>query len=97
VPPVEMALDLFNILSESDTNLRQPVGLEDQLLQARSIDNEVGQSMLQLLQVCHRALFTSHPQLLASISSFLSVGTRVLCMMKSWVCASNRLIKLSHL
>ncbi|DBB14759.1 TPA: hypothetical protein ACH3X3_004373 [Trebouxia sp. C0006] len=50
VPPVEMALDLFNILSESDTNLRQPVGLEDQLLQARSIDSEVGQSMLQLLQ-----------------------------------------------
>ncbi|KAA6425466.1 MAG: hypothetical protein FRX49_04364, partial [Trebouxia sp. A1-2] len=50
VPPVEMALDLFNILSESDTDLRQPVGLEDQLLQARSIDSEVGQSMLQLLQ-----------------------------------------------
>ena len=82
MPPVEMALDLFNILSESDTNLRQPVGLEDQLLQARSIDNEVGQSMLQLLQVCHRARLISHPQLLACMSSLLSVGTHVLRMMK---------------
>jgi len=80
VPPVEMALDLFNILSESDTNLRQPVGLEDQLLQARSIDNEVGQSMLQLLQVSHCTLSNSPPQLLALTSSLLSVGTHVLCM-----------------
>ena len=82
MPPVEMALDLFNILSESDTNLRQPVGLEDQLLQARSIDNEVGQSMLQLLQVCHCALVISNPQFLAYISSHVSVSTHVLYMMK---------------
>ncbi len=70
MPPVEMALDLFNILSESDTNLRQPVGLEDQLLQARSIDSEVGQSMLQLLQVCHRTLSSqTHNFLPPSVAS----------------------------
>lgn len=72
-----MALDLFNILSESDTDLRQPVGLEDQLLQARSIDSEVGQSMLQLLQVCHCALLISNPQLLACISRLLTDVTHV--------------------
>lgn len=48
--PVEVALELYNILSESDTNLRQPVGLENQLLK-NSLGSEVGQSILQLLQV----------------------------------------------
>ena len=50
LPPVQIALDLYNILSESDTNLRQPVGLENQLLE-NSLGSEVGRSMLQLLQV----------------------------------------------
>ena len=50
-PPVQDALDLYHILSESDTDLRQPVGLEKQLLQDNSLDADVGQSMLQLLQV----------------------------------------------
>lgn len=50
VPPVEIALDLYNILSESDTNLRQPVGLDYQLMK-NSLGSEVGQSILQLLQV----------------------------------------------
>lgn len=45
------ALDLYQILSESDTNLRQPVALEKQLLNEVDVDSEVGQSMLQLLQV----------------------------------------------
>ena len=56
-PPLQVALDLYNILSESDTNLRQPVGLENHLLKA-SMGSEVGQSMLQLLQV----RVCSHPQ-----------------------------------
>ncbi|KAL3144948.1 hypothetical protein ABBQ32_003454 [Trebouxia sp. C0010 RCD-2024] len=47
--PVEVALELYNILSESDTNLRQPVGLENQLMK-NSLGSEVGQSILQLLQ-----------------------------------------------
>ncbi len=50
-PPVQAALDLYHILSESDTDLRQPVGLKKQLLQEYSLDADVGQSMLQLLQV----------------------------------------------
>ncbi|KAL3147885.1 putative 3',5'-cyclic phosphodiesterase pde-3, variant 2 [Trebouxia sp. C0010 RCD-2024] len=50
VPPVQAALDLYHILSESDTNLRQPVGLEKQLLREYSLDADVGQSILQMLQ-----------------------------------------------
>lgn len=49
----QSALDLYRILSESDTNLRQPVALEKQLLNEVDVDSEVGQSMLQLLQVGH--------------------------------------------
>ena len=49
------ALELYNILSESNIDLRQPVGLEEQLLKDDVLDSEVGQSMLQLLQVLTRA------------------------------------------
>ena len=45
-------MDLYHILSESDTHLRNPVALETQLLADEGMDNEVGKSMLQLLQVC---------------------------------------------
>ena len=51
MPQVATALDLFNILSESGINLRQPVALEKQLLRVQRMDSEVGRSMLQLLQV----------------------------------------------
>lgn len=44
-------MELYTILSESNTDLRQPVGLEEQLLKDDALDSEVGQSMLQLLQV----------------------------------------------
>ena len=54
-PQVQMALDLFNILNESDINLRQPVALEKQLLKDQRMDSDVGKSMLQLLQVCSSA------------------------------------------
>ena len=50
VPPLEQALELHSILSRSDTNLRQPVALEDQLLMGR-MGSGVGESMLQMLQV----------------------------------------------
>ena len=53
VPKVQAAMELYNILSESNTDLRQPVGLEEQLLKDEALDSEVGQSMLQLLQVLH--------------------------------------------
>ena len=54
VPSVQRALHLYHILSESNTNLRQPIGLETQLLQSEK-DTEVGRSMLQLLQVDYTA------------------------------------------
>ena len=39
------------MLSKSDTQLRQPVGLEEQLMSDTRLDSIVGMSMLQLLQV----------------------------------------------
>ena len=48
---MQAALELYAILSESNNDLRQPVGLEEQLLKDDVLDSEVGQSMLQLLQV----------------------------------------------
>ena len=51
MPQVATALDLFNILSQSGINLRQPVALEKQLLRVERMDSDVGRSMLQLLQV----------------------------------------------
>lgn len=51
VPQIEAAMDLYHILSESDTHLRQPVALESQLLADQDLDDDVGRSMLQLLQV----------------------------------------------
>ena len=50
-PSKQEALDLSAILNDANTNLHQPVGLEQQLLQHLSLDEEVGQSMVQLLQV----------------------------------------------
>ena len=51
MPKVQAALELYDLLKVSNTDLRQPVGLEEQLLKDDAMDTEVGQSMLQLLQV----------------------------------------------
>ena len=58
-PPVQAALDLYHLLSESGTDLRQPVGLQKQLLQEYSLDADVGQSILQLLQVTSSPVYPS--------------------------------------
>lgn len=60
-------MELYNILSESNTDLRQPVGLEEQLLKDEALDSEVGQSMLQLLQVnmCPFTQLGKHQQIVA--------------------------------
>ena len=76
MPPVQTALELYHILSDSDTNLRQPVGLEDQLLQT-SMSSEVGQSMLQLLQV--PCLLCCSCTLATSYSLSYQVSITVLC------------------
>ena len=49
MPSKQEALTLSILLHDADNKLRQPVGLEEQLLQ--HMDEEVGQSMVQLLQV----------------------------------------------
>ena len=51
---MQSALDIYHVLTESNTDLRQPVGLESQLLKESSMDSEVGRSMLQLLTVSSR-------------------------------------------
>ncbi|KAL3158778.1 hypothetical protein ABBQ32_011505 [Trebouxia sp. C0010 RCD-2024] len=48
-PPLHQALELHSILTQSDTNLRQPVDLKEQLLMGR-MGSDVGHSMLQMLQ-----------------------------------------------
>lgn len=54
-PSAQKTLELYQVLSKSDTNLRQPIELENQLLKHMTMDSEVGQSMLQLLQVTHQS------------------------------------------
>ena len=49
LPSVPAVLNLYHLLSDSD--LRQPVALEEQLLKDQHMDTDVGKSMLQLLQV----------------------------------------------
>lgn len=51
VPSTEAVLNLYHLLRDSDTDLRQPVALEQQLMQDNHLDTDVGKSMLQLLQV----------------------------------------------
>ncbi|KAL3135613.1 3',5'-cyclic-nucleotide phosphodiesterase pde1 [Trebouxia sp. C0009 RCD-2024] len=48
-PSLQQALELHSILTQSDTNLRQPVDLKEQLLMGR-MGSDVGHSMLQMLQ-----------------------------------------------
>lgn len=52
-PPVQAALEVYQLLSEPGVDLRQPVRMEKQLLEKHQsdMDTEVGASMLQLLQV----------------------------------------------
>ena len=57
-PPLQQALELHSILTQSNTNLRQPVGLREQLLLGR-MGSDVGQSMLQMLQVSRDTCFLS--------------------------------------
>ena len=67
-PTVQEALDLHFILSQSDTDLRQPVGLEEQLMADERLGSAVGMSMLQLLQVTYLMPFpAAHHLILESL------------------------------
>ena len=59
-PSVQVAMDLYHLLGESSTHLHQPVGLETQLLEVDDMDSEVGNSMLQLLQVSLASVLEQH-------------------------------------
>lgn len=48
---MERLLDLHTMLTGCTTELRQPINLEQQLLQTSGSDTEVAASMVQLLQV----------------------------------------------
>ena len=50
-PPVQRLLQLHNMLAGCTTELRQPINLEQQLIQTTGADSEVAASMVQLLQV----------------------------------------------
>ena len=76
-PSIQDALDLSVILHGADTQLRQPVGLEQQLLHHLSMDEEVGQSMVQLLQVTDITNY-SVPSL-AYVHNMPLESTQVLC------------------
>ena len=73
---MQKALQLYHILSESNTNLRQPVGLENQLMQ-NDKDSEVGRSMLQLLQV-------SSPVLCSAVLCCTMLCCAMLCCVVLW-------------
>lgn len=73
-PPLQQALELHSILSQSDTNLRQPVGLEEQLLMGR-MASDVGKSMLQMLQVISSSGLCHALSCCQACSSSLRYGT----------------------
>jgi len=58
-PPIERLLCLHNMLTGCTTELRQPINLEQQLLQTSGDDSEVAASMVQLLQVSVNYLLTA--------------------------------------
>lgn len=52
VPTVDETMDVYQLLLEAGSQLRQPVALEEQLLALdNGLSSDVGKSMLQLLQV----------------------------------------------
>ena len=50
-PAVHVISELYQLLIEAGSRLRQPVALEEQLLKHNGLSSDVGKSMLQLLQV----------------------------------------------
>lgn len=50
-PTVDVVSELYQLLIEAGSRLRQPVALEEQLLKHNGLSSDVGKSMLQLLQV----------------------------------------------
>ena len=51
MPDNEETVQLFHLLSQANVDLRQPVSLEEQLMEDSDIDADVGAAMVQLLKV----------------------------------------------
>ena len=51
-PDNEETVALFHLLSQANVDLRQPVSLEQQLMEDNDMDADVGLAMVQLLKVC---------------------------------------------
>ncbi|KAA6423770.1 MAG: hypothetical protein FRX49_06341 [Trebouxia sp. A1-2] len=74
-PSVETVINLYHILSESGTHLRQPVALEEQLMKDKRMGSDVGKSMLQLLQGTSASAPATGETLLMKSTSFAGSGS----------------------
>lgn len=55
-PDNEETVALFHLLSQANVDLRQPVSLEQQLMEDNDMDADVGLAMVQLLKVTRLAV-----------------------------------------
>ena len=53
-PDNDDTVALFHLLSQANVDLRQPISLEEQLMEDSDIDADVGAAMVQLLKVLLR-------------------------------------------
>ena len=62
MPDNDDTVALFHLLSQANVDLRQPISLEEQLMEDSDIDADVGAAMVQLLKVLQHACidFDSH-------------------------------------
>lgn len=51
IPSNNETVALFHLLPQANVDLRQPVGLEEQLMEDSDMEAEVGLAMVQLLKV----------------------------------------------
>jgi len=65
-PENEDTVALFHLLSQANVDLRQPVSLEEQLMEDRELDADVGLAMVSLLKVTSSTCLghTKHDQAL---------------------------------
>ena len=78
IPSLQQALELHSILTQSDTNLRQPVALKEHLLRGR-MGSDVAQSMLQMLQVSYGTYVFSCLSSDAALQGLTSAWIAVYC------------------
>ena len=52
MPSNDETVALFHLLSQANVDLRQPISLEEQLMEDSEMEAEVGLAMVQLLKVC---------------------------------------------